>query len=591
MQFATLARHLKKIEATDARLEMTRQLADLLTKLEEKEIKPTLYLLQGRLTPQYQSLDFNLSEKMVLRALAKLLLKHKEETSEGETDLFGQVDETKVVKEVMSEYKKLGDIGLLAQKVREKVPVQSKNLDILTVYNHLKEIAKASGVGSQERKLELLVSLLEDLDSLSARYVVRVIVGKLRLGFGLMTLLDALSWAEVGNKSDSQTLESYYQRQADVGKLAQIYLEKGLEGLEKAYDVQVGVPVVPELCQRLNTAKEIIEKMDQVVAEPKYDGMRAQLHFDKEKNLAKVYTRSLEDVTQMFPEVKEALGSINFRSCVLDAEAVGVDPETGKIVPFQETMTRKRKYDIEAVASKLPIRFYVFDILDVDSKPIIDKPLLERKKYLERAFKDNSVLVKTPYKLISDPNQLNQFHLKMLAEGYEGVVVKHPLAPYRAGRKGWRWVKIKEAEGHTGKLNDTLDLVVMGYYLGKGKRAQFGLGAILVGIMGDDGRILSIAKIGTGMTEDQLVELKGKLDNLKVNTRPKEYRPVDKMLVPDVWVEPSLVVEIAADEITKSPVHTAGVALRFPRLVHIRTDKSWQDITQVSELKSLQSDL
>ena len=588
MTFDQLSLKLNKIEKTSARLEMTQQLAQLLVSLDEAEIKPTLYLLQGRLTPLYQSLDFNLSEKMVVRALAKLIIRHKPKATEEVTNLFGQVDDATIVKQVQQEYKQLGDLGLLAETIITRLNLSSKKLSIVKVYQHLKTIAQISGVGSQERKLQLLVDLLSQVSPLAGRYIVRIVLGKMRLGFGLMTLLDALSWAKVGDKTQAKLLESYYQRQADIGKLAQVYLKDGLVGLQTAYDVQVGVPVAPELCQRLNTAKEIIEKMGQVIAEPKYDGLRAQLHFNKEEKVVKVFTRSLEDVTEMFPEAKKALKFIQVKSCILDAEVVGVDPTTGKILPFQETMKRKRKYDVAQLAKELPVRFYVFDILDINDRPLIDIPLLKRKTYLEKAFAKNPILEKTPYRLIDDPEKLHQFHQDMLSQGYEGVVVKHPQAKYRAGRKGWRWVKIKEAEGTSGKLKDTLDLVVMGYYLGKGKRAQFGLGAILVGIMGYNEEILSIAKIGTGMTEKQLVELKQKLDQLKVSQKPKEYHEVDKQLLPDVWVEPKLVVEVAADEITKSPVHAAKVALRFPRLVRLRDDKSWEDITSINELKSLQ---
>ncbi len=589
MTFDQLANYLEKVEQTDARLKMTQQLAKLLLKLDETEIKPTLYLLQGRLAPLYQSLEFNLSEKMVLRALARLTTLHQTQTQVQTTDLFGRVDETGVLSQIQLEYKQLGDLGLLAEKTLQRLKTSLGELSILEVYQKLKEIAQTSGVGSQEKKLELLTKLLSQVSPLSGRYIIRIVLGKMRLGFGLMTLLDALSWAKVGDKTQSKLLESYYQRQADIGKLAQIYLKDGLVGLQSAYDVQVGVPVVPELCQRLNTAKEIIQKMGQVIAEPKYDGMRAQLHFNKKKQLAKVFSRSLEDLTHMFPEVKEALAFVKFESCILDAEAVGVDPTTGQIVPFQETMKRKRKYNVTELAKQLPVRFYVFDILDVNNKPLIDEPLLKRKEFLNQAFKPNNILIKTLFELIDDPVELHRFHQQMLAEGYEGVVVKHPQAKYRAGRKGWRWVKIKEAEGKTGKLNDTLDLVVMGYYLGKGKRAQFGLGAILVGVMGYNEEVLSIAKIGTGMTEDQLIELKERLDKLRTDKKPKEYHPVNKALTPDVWVEPGLVVEVAADEITQSPVHAAKVALRFPRLVRLRTDKSWEDITNINELQSISS--
>jgi len=590
MNFNQLSRQLEEIEETDARLKMTRQLAKLLPQLDEDEIRPALYLIQGRLTPQYRSLEFNLSEKMIVRVLAKLLIKYKQVqlVTQSSNSLFLQTDELRVIEQVKQQYRQVGDLGLLTKQLVARLGLAKQNLSIAQVYQALIEIAQDSGTGSQDRKLLKLVALLEKLSPTAAKYVVRIVLGKMRLGFGLMTLLDALSWAKVGDKTQTKLLETYYQRQADIGKLAQVYLKNGLVALQTAYDVQVGVPVVPELCQRLNTAEEIIEKMGRVIAEPKYDGLRAQIHFDSEKQLAQVYSRSLEDITSMFPEVKTALAFIKCQSCILDAEAVGINPQTGKIVPFQETMKRKRKYNVEAMAKEIPIRFYVFDVLDLDGKPLIDLPLLERKKFLDFIFQNNQILIKTIFRLFDHAQQLHQFHQQMLAEGYEGVVVKHPQAPYRAGRKGWRWVKIKEAEGTSGKLHDTLDLIIMGYYMGKGKRAQFGLGAILVGIVGYNEEVLSIAKIGTGMTEDQLKVLKQKLDRLKTAKKPKVYHPVNKLLKPDVWVEPKLVVEIAADEITRSPAHSAGVALRFPRLLRIRDDKSWEDATSINELSELE---
>ncbi len=590
MNFNQLCQQLETIEATDSRLAMTQQLAQLLPQLTDEEIKPTLYLIQGRLMPQYRSLEFNLSEKMILRLLAKLLAKYQsvEIIDQSQANLFAQTDETSLVSWVKQEYGRVGDLGLLTKQIMAKLHLAPQSLSITAVYQSLIEIAQDSGAGSQDRKLLKLLALLEKISPSAAKYTVRVVLGKMRLGFGLMTLLDTLSWAKVGDKTQTKLLETYYQRQADIGKLAQVYLRGGLVALQTAYDVQVGVPVVPELCQRLNTAEEIIEKMGSVVAEPKYDGLRAQIHFDAEKQLAQVYSRSLEDISAMFPEVKMIGQFIQFKSCIFDAEAVGINPQTGEIVPFQETMKRKRKYNIASMAQQIPIRFYVFDILDVDDRPLIDLPLLERKTFLAQAFPVNPVLVKTPHHLFDDAQKLHQFHQQMLADGYEGVVVKHPQAPYRAGRKGWRWVKIKEAEGTSGKLHDTLDLVVMGYYFGRGKRAQFGLGAILVGIMGYNEEILSIAKIGTGMSEDQLKILKQKLDQLKTSQKPKVYHSVNKLLQPDVWVEPKLVVEIAADEITHSPVHAAGVALRFPRLIRLRIDKSWEDATSINELGELE---
>jgi len=205
---------------------------------------------------------------------------------------------------------------------------------------------------------------------------------------------------------------------------------------------------------------------------------------------------------------------------------------------------------------------------------------------LEKALKNSQIAELTQTFKTNQPELLHKFHEEMLTQKLEGAVIKKADSAYVSGRKGWRWVKIKESEGTIGKLNDTLDLVMMGYYLGKGKRAQFGLGAILVGVLDDQEQILSLSKIGTGMTEEQLVELKKLSDQLISKERPLQYQSVDKSLLPDVWLEPGIVVEVAADELTHSPTHQAGWALRFPRLVKIRRDKNWLQATTFLELKN-----
>ena len=193
----------------------------------------------------------------------------------------------------------------------------------------------------------------------------------------------------------------------------------------------------------------------------------------------------------------------------------------------------------------------------------------------------------TPFIVTSDAVALHQFHEQALADGLEGAVMKQAQSQYQSGRKGWRWVKIKETEGSQGKLADTLDVVMMGYYQGKGKRTQFGLGAILTGVVDAEGNVVTIGKIGTGMNEDQLVELKTLGDQHQSAAKPAEYGEVDKSLQPDVWLEPSVVIEVAADELTESPVHSAGFALRFPRLLRIRDDKTWQQATSLAELQQI----
>ncbi|MFZ5376337.1 MAG: ATP-dependent DNA ligase [Patescibacteria group bacterium] len=652
MTFNDFALLLEELEKTPSRLEMTALLAQLFSRLEKEEIAPTCYLLQGRLVPQYQSLEFQLSSKMLVRVLARIKADLTDSRADNfggavgdsqtkapaskavSLDLFNQPDYSSLEKAVDSEYRQIGDLGLLAEKIINQFRAQSSvlsprldNVDIsqtgggqtiLQVFDSLQQVAKQGGEGSQDRKVNQMVELLRKNDPVAAKFIVRIILGKLRLGFSTMTMMDALSWQRRGDKSDSGLLEETYQKRADIGQLAEVYLTaEGEEGLKRAleqYSVKVGVPVVPSLCQRLNSATEIIEKLGQVIAEPKYDGLRVQIHLSKEACYA--FTRNLEDVTHMFPEIQKMLQVLSAQSCILDAEAIGFSLESGKLLTFQETITRKRKHDIEQQAQKVPIRFYIFDVLSLNGQSLIDLPLFERKQKLARLFTDNDFMVKAPFVETNSATELKQFHEEQLALGLEGAVMKKANSKYRSGRKGWRWVKIKEEEGSRGKLNDTLDCLVMGYYFGRGKRTQFGIGAFLVGVLGGGGenatelrhpkttdksdesilaeeaydqsqKVLTIAKIGTGLTDEQFLEFKKRVAGNEMIDKPVVYE-VEKNLMPDKWISPFLVVEIAADEITKSPVHTAGVALRFPRLVRFRDDKSWEETTTLDEVRTIE---
>lgn len=588
MTFFEFSTYLQKLEETSSRLEMTYQLADLYQHLDSKEIVSASYLMQGKLVPPYHSKEFNLSVKMVQRSLVKFV------TNENESkDLFGEsVNNKEADKQIVKLYKKMGDLGLVAQEVADTKKNDNEKLTVLEVFNKLEKIAEDSGEGSQERKVDALYQLLKKLEPISAKYVVRVVIGKLRLGFSTMTMIDALSWAMTGSKEESKEIESAYQKKANLGEIAREYLsvkdrEKRLSRL-KNISVEAGIPVVPALCSRLNSSEEIISKMGEVYAEPKFDGLRVQVHFHKKKDGYKVsaFTRNLEDVSHMFPELQQTARILKCDSCVLDTEAIGYDPKTGELVEFQKTMTRKRKHNVDKTALTVPIRFYIFDILELNNNALLDKKLRARKSLLEGLFKKNDVFFKTEYIQTDDPVKLRRFHEEQLAKGLEGAVMKKVDAPYISGRKGWSWVKIKEEEGSQGKLSDTLDLVVMGYYSGRGKRNQFGIGAVLVGVLDKNEQVKTIAKIGTGLTEDQLNEMKKLCDNNLLDEKP-EYYHIHKSLIPDFFCKPDVVIEVAADEITKSPTHTAGVALRFPRMLRFRTDKSFEQITTYQELSGI----
>lgn len=590
MLFSQFSHHLAQIEQTPSRLEMMKLLSQMLSGLAKEEIPAALYISLGKLVPEYQSLEFQLSTKMVLRALAQHMNQYPDIYGGGlpAANLFDEADAAVYLQRAAALYKQKGDIGETAQELFAQMPSSQASFTLLEVYEKLKKIAETSGTGSQERKLELLLHLLQNLDPVSTKFVTRMVVGKLRLGFSTMTVLDALSWLKHGDKSETEFLEELFQRKADIGLLAQVYLDPAStrENILARYQASLGIPVVPALCQRLNSTEEIVEKMGKIIAEPKYDGLRVQIHFDKKNKMIRSFTRNLEETSGMFPELQRAEQELHAVSCILDGEAVGIDTKTGKILPFQDTSTRRRKHKIDEKAAQIPVHFYIFDIMEKDGKSLIDTPLFERKKILEAVLKNAPTFLLTPPLVTSDPQKLKEFHEEQLAQGLEGAVMKKYDSLYKSGRKGWRWVKIKQEEGSQGKLNDTLDCVVMGYYSGRGKRAVFGMGAFLVGVQGESGHILTVAKIGTGLTDEQFRELKVMTDPLITSTQPKEYQ-VHKNLIPDVWLEPSLVVEVAADEITRSPVHSAGKALRFPRLSRFRPDKTPQQATTVEELESI----
>jgi len=612
MLFRDFSLHLQKIEAVSSRLEMMSLLADLyadlLQKGNEQELILATYLMQGSLVPSYQSLEFQMSEKMLLRTLARVLQKHNQGEVIASQNLFAEVDqnysdENNELVLLQKDYKKIGDIGQLFEN---KLLVLSSvaaltTLSIEDTHQLLENIAFASGPGSQEQKVSLLADLIIRLDPLSTKYLSRIILSKMRLGFSTMTILDALSFVKNQNKADSADLEKAFFKKADLGKLALAYLvthrQSSMAELLATYQAELGVPILPVLCQRLNSAAEIIDKMGEVIAEPKYDGLRVQIHFKRDKFVDngltyKAFTRNLDDVTHMFPELASLAEQLNCQNCILDSEAVGIDRQTGGFLPFQTTIQRKRKHDISNMVMQVPICFFTFDLLWLDGQALLSESLTERKKKLSTVVKPSESLAVAKFSLIAKADELKKFHEEQLALGLEGAVMKQPTSEYVAGRKSWRWVKIKEEEGSQGKLTDTLDCVMMGYYVGKGKRNAFGIGALLVGVVDrdSDGNVLvkSLSKIGTGFTDEQFRQIKLLADQaVEPDSKKPMLYEVHKNLFPDVWLKPEIILEIAADEISKSPIHTAGVALRFPRLVKIRSDKNLENATTLEELAAI----
>lgn len=589
MLFSKLSEYFGTIEATSLRNAKTVILSEIIKEASSREVSKLVYLALGGLRPAFDRLEFNLAEKMIVRAIANAM--------------------SMLVAEVESEYQRIGDLGELVVELKNKKESQvSSSQSIEEVYGELEKIAEDSGNGSQDRKVAGLARLIKQMDSQSAKYIVRMVAGKLRLGFSDKTVIDALSYTENGTKEFSDLLDRAYQVRPDVGVLSQLVKEKGVAGAIESMTIVIGTPIVPALAQRLKTPVEMIEKMGTVYCEPKYDGTRVQIHFsrkmkervshvslaqtsglfaeeEKPEFLVRTFTRNLDESSLMFPELQRIADQVKADEVILDSEAVGYDPKTGKLVPFQLTITRKRKHGVDETASTVPLRFFVFDIMYRDGESLIHLPLRERRKILAETIKDGEVLVVDKYVETSDPNVLREYHKQQLEEGLEGALVKQVDGQYMPGRTGFNWVKFKEAEDSRAKLSDTIDVVIMGYYLGKGKRSDFGLGAFLVGVkLGE--KIVTLAKVGTGISDLQFGDLYDRLVKIKIETPHSEY-DVPKILVPDVWVEPKIVVEVAADEITVSPTHTAGYALRFPRLVKFRDDKGVDQITTLEEVETM----
>lgn len=572
MHFREVAYTFLDVEKEASRVKMTELLAQLFRKATPEEARMIAYLSLGLLRAVYEGTQFNFAEKNLVPVVASLL----------------EISEQEVVQRMVL----LGDLGAVVSEGNWRA---SDNLTLEAVFLKLSSFASITGVGSVEGKMAALIGLLRSMDPVSARYTVRILIGKLRLGFSEMTLLDALSWMLVGDKSLRQPLEYAFNVSADIGLIAKTAVEGGIVAVERI-GIVLGVPIRPAAAERLSSAAAIIEKVGRAVAQPKFDGFRLQVHIDRRGSQPQItfFSRNLLPMTPMFPDLYKALMEVPVETAVIEGEALAIDEVTGTYLPFQETVKRRRKYDITAMVEELPLKLMLFDLLYHDGISWLDRSQKERYIQLKKLFGGYHVgsIAVTEQIEVQTAQELETYFLTSITAGLEGVMVKRPDSIYQPGKRNFSWIKLKRSE--RGKLDDTIDAVILGYYYGEGKRALFGIGAFLVGVYNKtEDRFETIAKIGTGLTDFGWRELREKCDELKVVSAPHNV-VVAKELVPDVWVAPELMVVIRADEITKSPVHTAGkksetlgYALRFPRFLEYRFDKSSTEATDVEEIKNL----
>ncbi len=574
MEFSIIAEIFERMESTTKRIELTNLLVELLKKTPKKIIPNAVYLLQGIIRPNFEGVELGVAEKLAIRAISK---------SSGLS-----------IKKIEDDYKKCGDLGITASnilKLKTQTTFTAEKITLERVYETLFRIAKLGGKGSQDLKMKYISSLLNDATPLEAKFVLKILLGTLRLGIAENTIMDALAIAFTGKKENKEQIENAYNVSSDLGKVSLLIATDGIDEIKK-FKISLFSPIRPMLADRVKSEKEAIKKMSEIfAAEYKLDGERVQIH--KQANEVVLFSRRLENITQYYPDIVENVKkSLSVNEGVFEAEIVPVNENTGEFLPFQELMHRRRKYKLEKAISQYPITVNFFDVLYFDKKDCLNLEYSERRKILEKLVNEDDFSKLVPMLLVKNENEIEDFLENSINSGCEGLMLKTLDAPYRAGARGSNWLKLKRE--YRNELGDSLDLIVIGAYFGRGRRTGL-YGTLLLGTYNPDkDNFPSVCKVGTGFTDESLDQLYQILSN-KI-TLKKNSRVVSEMEA-DVWFEPELVLEIVASEITLSPIHKTGLnlirkgsgfALRFPKFTgKIRYEKAVEDASTDEEVLTL----
>jgi DNA ligase-1 len=553
------------LEKTSSSLKMIDILADYFKKISPEEAKISAYLIRGELAPSYLNINLGLAKKLVSRAISKAT--------------------QKPIKEIEKMMAKRGDLGDVAFELLKEN--KGKSISLKEVFESLNKIATSTGEGSQELKINTLAELLKSSSALEAKYITRLTLGTLRLGVGEMTFLYGLSKSLTGTKEKKRILEHAYNVLSDLGEVAYQAIKRGIDALEGVSPI-VGVPVRMMLAQRIKELNEVKKHIShKLIVEYKYDGERIQAHI-KDRNKIILFSRRHENITNQFPDVIQAIKK-NFKgkSAIVEGEVVAIDKKTKKLLNFQTLMTRRRKYNVEEYIKKVPVKYFLFDIILKDNKSLISTPLIQRKEILKKSFSEDEMIGFSEGLITDDIEKVKAFFLEVVKEGAEGIMIKDEKSVYQAGVRGWHWIKFKK-EYEKG-LMDTFDLVVVGGIYGSGKRAGV-YGSLLVSAFDPKtNKYYSFTKVGAGFTDEDLLELPKILNQYKIK---EKHHLVETNMDADVWFEPKVVIEVSGAEMTISPIHTVckdkikkgGLALRFPRFIRLRKDKSPEDATTVEEI-------
>jgi DNA ligase-1 len=554
MLYSGLVEVYEQLEATSKRLEKTSILAVFLKKLKHEGNKEVVYLVQGRIFPDYDQREIGISTQLIIKALAKSV---------------GMPEHN-----IVNEWKLIGDLGKVAEKLVEKKKqhtLYSKNLTAEKVLDNLRKLTEFIGKGTVEKKMGLIAELLTSASPLEAKYIVRTILNDLRIGVGTGVLRDAIVEACYNDKEMTEKVQAAYDMTTDFALVFELAC-KGKKDIEEV-EIYPGRPLKVMLFLKVKDIKEGFEAVGKPAAiEYKYDGFRMMIHKTK-KHEIKIFTRRLDEVTSQFPEVKGYVEKyVKGDTYILDSEAVGYDPKTFKYRPFQDISQRiKRKYNIEKLQKELPIEVNVFDILYYNGKNLLKTPFIERRKIIEKAVTEKRGKIKLAEEIITDNEQkAEDFYKQALKIGEEGVMIKKLEAPYKPGARVGSGVKLKPEENE-------FDLVIVKAEYGTGKRAGWLTSYTVACRQGS--KLLEIGKFSTGLKEKEeegssFIELTKLLKPLITEEHGRE-----------VSVKPKIVVTVRYQNIQESPTYGSGYAMRFPRFVMLRPDRSVDDIATLAEVE------
>jgi DNA ligase-1 len=558
MEYKLLCDYYERLEKESSKLEKTKILAELFSKCSLEELEKVVFLVQGIVYPKYTQLELGIATQLMIKAMAKA---------------YGTSEE-----KIEEEFARLGDLGLVAEKLsknKKQVTLIKKTLSVKKVFEELRKLPLFSGEGSQERKIQTIYHLLLMAEPKEAKYVTRTILGELRIGVAEGLIRDAIveAFLPIKTKEEKERSEEAvdyaWNILSDFSLVAKIAKEKGIEGL-KNVKIEIGRPIQVMLGEKAESIEEVVREFGEVAAEWKYDGMRTIIM--KKNDKIWLFTRRQEDVTKQFPDLVELCKKgIKANECVIEGEAIAVDPKTNIPMAFQVLSQRiHRKYDIEKMIEKIPIQIHLFDIVYLNGEMLINKPLIERRKILESIIEVIPGKFELAKQLITkDVKKIEEFYNEAINAKQEGLMLKVLNSPYRFGRHVGGWYKIKPTM-------ENLDLVIVGATWGEGARANWLTSFELAVRDPDTGNFLRCGMMSTGLTEEEYEMMTEMLKPLIIQERGKEVK-----------VRPKIVVEVKYQEIQKSPNYESGYALRFPAFVRLREDKGPEEADTIERLVEL----